>query len=100
MSDAEEAETYDLIDVETGRVVGRMRADGAVVAGGDRVRTLITEAFGRDLIVRDGEVIEELGVCFFDVETVRPGDPGHAAAVVRNLGALAGLLPRPRKGNG
>jgi hypothetical protein len=37
-----------------------------------------------------------LGVCFADVEVLRLGDRDHAATVVRNLGRLAGLLPRVR----
>lgn len=67
---------------------GETRATDAETAG--KVR----EAFGKDLIVQQGEVAEELaGVCYDGVCTVGPADPSHNAMVLRNLGALTGLRP-------
>jgi hypothetical protein len=91
---------YDLIDLETGLTVGQLTAAGEVVAGSADVRERVARAFRRELIVKDGELVEELGVCFAGVEVLRPGDPNHAATVVRNLGRLAGLLPCRRHGEG
>lgn len=96
MSGDEDRAVYDLIDLETGMVVGAIRGDGVVVAGDDRVRDRVTGALAREVMVRDGELVEALGVCFLDVLTLRPGDAGHTVIVIQNLGRLAGYLPRRR----
>jgi len=96
MSDAEKASVYDLIDLATGLVVGQMREDGSCVSGGQQVRDRLGRAFARELMVRDGEIDEELGICFAQVETLYPGDPGHAPVVIQNLARLAGYLPQRR----
>jgi len=84
---------YDLIDLETGLIVGQIKATGEVESASAKIDERVTRAFRQELMIKDGELIEELGVCFADVEVLRPGDPGHAQAVVRNLARLAGLLP-------
>ncbi len=83
----------DLLDPASGERVGQLRPDGEVVSADPAVVAAVERAFGRELLVRDGEVVEELGVCFADVVTVRPGEPEHAALVRRNLFALTGYLP-------
>lgn len=55
----------------------------------------VRKAFDRDLLVKDGEMLDELGMCFDGVCAVRPADPEHDALVLRNLGALSGLRPEP-----
>lgn len=87
---------YDLVDVEGGEVVGAVTADGVVVAGDPLVGERVRAAFARELLVREGALVEELGVCFAGVETLRPGEPGHARAVLTHLGVLAGVAARPR----
>ncbi|MGH2562139.1 MAG: hypothetical protein ACRDJH_24020 [Thermomicrobiales bacterium] len=87
---------YDLVELATGNVVGEVTASGVVRADDPAVAARVRAAFGRELLVRDGAIVEELGVCFADVETVRPGDPEHARLVLMNLAALAGVLPRAR----
>lgn len=87
---------YDLVDLATGRVVGDLTARGEVQSDDPATAERVRAAFARELLVRDGEVVAELGVCFADIETVRPGDSDHARLVMRNLGALAGVLPRAR----
>jgi hypothetical protein len=87
---------FDLIDLDTGSTVGQMSATGKVVSGSPEVKARIGQAFRQELTVKDGELVEELGVCFAGVEMLRPGDPHHAATVVRNLARLAGYLPRAR----
>lgn len=84
----------DLVDLETGEVVGRLLPDGRVRSGDPAVVARVAQAFAREVLVRDGQIVEELDVCFADVETLRPGDPRHAGIVLRNLALLAGLLPR------
>jgi hypothetical protein len=96
MSDAEKASVYDLIDLETSLIVGQMREDGSLVSGDPVVRERVGRAFARELMVRDGELVEDLGVCFADVETLFPGDPDHALVIIQNLARLAGYLPRRR----
>jgi hypothetical protein len=96
MSEAEKASVYDLIDLETGLIVGQMREDGSLVSGDLVVRERVGRAFAQELMVRDGELVEDLGVCFADVETLFPGDPGHARGIIQNLARLAGYLPRQR----
>lgn len=74
--------------------MGRITADGEVRDADDETTAKVREAFSRDLIVKDNEVVEELGgVCFDGVCTVGPADPAHNAMVLRNLGALTGLRP-------
>jgi hypothetical protein len=97
MCGSEHEVLYELVDLESGLIAGVMRGDGVLVDGDDRVRELIARAFAQEAMVRDGRLVEELGVCFIDVETLRPGDPGHAKIVLQNLGRLAGYLPRPRQ---
>ena len=86
---------YDLIDLETGAVVGQVTAAGEVIAEDARVSERVSRAFARELMVRDGDLVEELGVCFADVVMLCPGQPGHGEAVLRSLARLAGYLPRP-----
>jgi hypothetical protein len=83
----------DLVDPVSGETVGWLLPDGKIVSDDPMVIVAVERAFRRELLVRDGELVEELGVCFADVETVRPGDSGHAALVRRNLLALTGYLP-------
>ena len=78
----------------TGQDKGYMTPDGEVRDTDEETAGKVREAFGKDLIVKDGEVVEELGgVCFGDVCTVGPADPAHNAMVLQNLGALTGLRP-------
>lgn len=56
----------------------------------------VREAYDRELLVQDGEVVEELGICFDGVCSIGPSDPQHDALVLRNLGALTGLRPEAR----
>lgn len=51
------------------------------------------KAFSRELLVRDGDVVEELGICFDGICSIGPGDAKHDALLLRNLGALIGLRP-------
>lgn len=84
---------YPLIDLATDRVVGAIRRSGEVRSDDPEVIDRIDAAFRRELLTRNGEVIEELGVCYADVVTVLPGAPAHRDLVFRNLGLLAGYLP-------
>jgi len=59
----------------------------------------VRQAYDRELLVRDGEVVEELGICFDGVCSIGPSDPQHDALVLRNLGALTGLRPEARTGD-
>src|SRR5215218_5037633 len=93
MSGADDTAVYDLIDLETGSVAGTMRGDGVVVAGDRRVRERVARAFAHEVMVRDGEMVEDLGICFLGVQTLRPGEAGHTEIVVQNLGRLTGYLP-------
>lgn len=83
----------DLVEPAGGRTVGRLLPSGEVVSNDPDVIAAVERAFRRELLVRNGELVEELGICFADVETVRPGDPRHFALVRRNLLALTGYLP-------
>lgn len=78
----------------TGQEKGRITADGEVRDADNETAAKVREAFAKDLIVKEDEVVEELGgVCFDGVCTVGPSDPAHNAMVLRNLGALTGLRP-------
>jgi hypothetical protein len=78
----------------TGTVVGRLSPDGRVTSDDAGVIDRIEAAFQRELIVQDGTIVDELGLCYADVETLCPGDPRQIQLVLRNLAALTGLLPR------
>ena len=78
----------------TGQDKGFITADGEVRDTDAETTEKVRDAFAKDLIVKDDEVVEELGgVCFDGVCTVGPADPAHNAMVLRNLGALTGLRP-------
>jgi len=78
----------------TGEDKGYIAPDGATRDTDDGTAEKVREAFSRDLITMDNQVVEELGgVCFDGVCTVAPSDPQHASMVLRNLGALTGLRP-------
>jgi hypothetical protein len=94
---ASEAIWYDLVDPATERVVGQVTRDGQVRADDPEVARRVRAAFARDLMTRDDEIAEELGVCFADIATVRPDDEGHHDLVFRNLGLLTGLVPAKRQ---
>ena len=85
---------FRLRDEMTGQDKGYMTPDGEVRDTDPETASKVREAFAKDLMVQDGEVVAELGgVCFGDVCTVGPADAGHTAMVLRNLGALTGLRP-------
>jgi hypothetical protein len=99
-SKSREDDLFDLLDLDSGLVVGQLDRAGHVVADDPLVGARVRAAFARELMVRDGEVVEELGVCFADVAMLRPDEPGHAAMVFHNLGRLAGCLPIARSAAG
>lgn len=86
----------DLIDLATGAVVGQMSPSGQMIVADPEVAGRIRAAFGRELLVRDGEVVAELGLCYADVETLPAGTVAHRALVLRNLAALTGYRPCER----
>jgi hypothetical protein len=82
----------------TGQDKGRITADGDVMEADTETIAKVREAFATDLLVKDDEVVDELGgACFDGVCTVGPSDPQHNAMVLRNLGALTGLRPERGK---
>lgn len=84
---------YALIDEATGRIAGAIRRDGEVRSDDPAVVDRIHAAFQRELLTRNGEVIEELGVCYADVVTLAPDAPAHRDLVFRNLALLTGYFP-------
>lgn len=84
---------YLLKDEMTDTTVGYIDAEGNTRDTDGATDTKVRDAFNRDLLVENGEVVEELGMCFGGVCSVGPSDPGHDALVIRNLGALTGLRP-------
>lgn len=100
MSETAGEASYDLIDLASGEIVGRLTASGKVLSASREVEERVARAFRQELMIKDGALVEELGICFADIEVLLPGEPGHAAAVVRNLGRLAGVVPRPRHQDG
>lgn len=90
---ANDHEWYVLKDEMTDEPAGLIDADGKTRETAPEVEARVRQAFNRELLVRDGEVVEELGICFDGVCSIGPGDPEHDALVLRNLGALTGLRP-------
>jgi coproporphyrinogen III oxidase len=85
---------YQVRDEMTDEPKGYITVDGETRDMDEQTSKSVQDAFGQDLMVRDGEVLEELGgVCFDGVCTIAPGDPDHNQMVLRNLGALTGLRP-------
>lgn len=78
----------------TGQDKGYIAPDGEVRDTDAETASKVRQAFGRDLIVKEDEVVDELGgACFDGVCTIGPSDPTHHTQVLRNLGALTGLRP-------
>jgi hypothetical protein len=88
---------YDLVDPATDQVVGQVTRDGDVRASDPEVEQRVRAAFDRELLTRNDELAEELGVCFADIVPVLPNDDAHHDLVFRNLGALTGLIPTERR---
>lgn len=86
-------EWYVLKDELTDKPAGLIDADGNTRETDSETEARVRQAFNRELLVRDGEVLEDLGMCFDGVCSIGPSDPEHDALVLRNLGALAGLRP-------
>lgn len=85
---------YPVHDEMTGEPKGFITSDGRTRDMDNETKTKIENAFGKDLMVQEDEVVEELGgVCYGGVCTVTPNDPGHNRMVLQNLGALTGLRP-------
>jgi len=82
-----------LIDEMTDQKVGYVDTTGGTKATDPQTSQRVQDAFSRDLLVQDGEVVEELGMCFDGVCAIGPADPAHDALVLKNLGALTGLRP-------
>lgn len=87
-------EWFDLVDLSTDRVVGQITRSGRVKNTDPETTRRIMSAFDREVMVRDGTVADELGICFAGVETVTPDDSSHDELVFRNLGLLTGLVPQ------
>lgn len=82
-----------LKDEMTDDVVGYIDTSGHTRDTDPETEARVRGAFGRELLVQNGEVVEELGMCFDGVCSIGPADPDHDALVLRNLGALTGLRP-------
>lgn len=93
---AKNEEWYMLKDEMTDETVGSINASGETRNTDAETTERVTQAFNKDLLVRDGEVIEEFGICADGVCSIGPADPEHDQMVLRNLGALTGLRPEPR----
>ncbi len=95
MSGSETHDTvwYPLIDPATDANRGYVTRDGQIRSDDPDVVRRVTAAFDRELLMRDGAIAEELGVCFADIDTVVPDDAAHHDLVFRNLALLAGLIP-------
>jgi hypothetical protein len=91
---------YDLVDPATERAVGQVTRDGEVRDADLEVEARVHTAFRRELLVENGELAEELGVCFAGIESVTPDDASHHDLVFRNLAVLTGLVPRRRETGG
>lgn len=87
---------YELVDITSDRVVGEISERGEVASDDPGVVARVQAALSRELMMRDGEVAEDLGVCFADVTFLRPGDLDYLPTVLRNLALLTGYLPRER----
>lgn len=96
-SERHDDEWFDLVELETDRVVGQITRNGDVRTRDAAVASRVRDAFQRSLMARDDELVDELGVCFAGVESIGPADRAHRDLVFRNLGLLAGLLPRRRE---
>ncbi len=92
--ESHQPEWYELIDPVTDRVVGHVTREGEVRSDDPAVELRVHAAFQRTLVMKDGVVAEELGVCFAGIETIVPGDPAHLDLVFRNIGLLTGLVPQ------
>jgi hypothetical protein len=80
----------------TGEDKGLIAPDGTTRETDEDTTRKVRDAFSRELITMENEVVEELGgVCFDGVCTIGPSDPAHNQMVLRNLGALTGLRPEP-----
>lgn len=78
----------------TGEPKGFITADGVTRETDATTGQKVQDAFSTDLLVQDGQVLEELGgVCFDGVCSIGPADPAHNRMVLQNLGALTGLRP-------
>jgi hypothetical protein len=77
----------------TDNAVGYVDASGHTRDTDEEIAERVRNAFDTDLLVQEGEVVEELGMCFDGVCTIGPSDPAHDALVLKNLGALTGLCP-------
>jgi hypothetical protein len=86
-------EWFVLKDEMTDSAVGFVDASGHTRDTDAETAQRVTQAFSRELLVQEGEVVEELGICFDGVCSIGPTDPAHDALVLRNLGALTGLRP-------
>jgi len=85
---------YQVRDEMTDEPKGYVSADGETRDMDEETVKTVQDAYARDLMLKDGEVVEELGgVCFDGVCTIGPADPEHNQMVLRNLGALTGLRP-------
>lgn len=90
---ASETDWFDLVDPATDRVVGQVTRRGQIRSDDAEIARRVRDAFARDLMTRDDEIAEELGVCFADIATIHADDDAHHDLVFRNLGLLTGLIP-------
>lgn len=92
-----DATWYDLVDPETDQVVGQLTRHGKVRSDDPDIEQRVRDAFNRELLIRDGTIAEDLGVCFAHISAVGPQDAAHHDLVFRNLGLLTGLIPAHRR---
>lgn len=93
-------EWYILRDEATDQPVGYISDSGDTRDADAATTERVYRAFQTHLLVQDGNVVEELGMCFDRVCSIGPADPEHDQMVLRNLGALTGLRPEAQQDPG
>lgn len=89
-------EWYVLKNEMTDEPAGLIDADGNTWETSPDTEARVRRAFQCELLVQDGKVVDELGICFDGVCSIGPADPQHDALVLKNLGALTGFRPESR----
>ncbi|HWV23794.1 MAG TPA: hypothetical protein VNZ58_06370 [Thermomicrobiales bacterium] len=89
-------EWYVLKNEATEESAGLIDAHGNTRETSPETESRVREAFAHDLTVKNGEVLEDFGMCFDGVCSITPNDPEHDALVLKNLGALTGFRPEHR----
>src|SRR5947209_1083067 len=106
---SDEGKSYAIYDMRTGQLAARISSDGVVQSEGDpEAVAMLKTLMQREIIIREQQIdfdpqhtdeeydfFPEESMCYFDLVTLRPGDPSYLKAFLLRLPYITHYEVRP-----